>query len=189
MKKTLLLILILSVACLSSGQIVTHEIVSSKEYPDNTWTAYLKLDLKIQQGMEDVVTEGILLDTRIKNFSFYNKSDLSKCMFTADKSVSSDMVVDLINEIVQDNFDYISSSFASVWTSDRGKEIYFRIDNIANDIQRKQIEEALLEDDLITNAVINGDDCKIMTTGNFTPEYLQSILDMFGVEINPLSVK
>jgi hypothetical protein len=110
-------------------------------------------------------------------------------MFTADKSVSSDMIIDMINEIAQDNFDYVSSTFVSVWISDSGKEIFFQIDNIANDLQRKQIEEALVKDDLITNAVINGDDCKIMTIGNFTPEYLQTILDRFGVEISSTSIK
>jgi hypothetical protein len=46
-----------------------------------------------------------------------------------------------------------------------------------------------MKDELIINAVVNGDDCKIITTGNFTPEYIQTTLDRFGVIISPASIK
>jgi hypothetical protein len=189
MKKALLVCAIITISYLSFGQIRYFEINSSKQYPDNTWTAYLELDTTIQNGMQEVITDGIILNPQVKNFSFYNKFDLSKCMFTADISIEAEDIIDMINEIVLDNVDYVSKTFVNVWISENKKEILFQIEDIASDLQRRQIEEVLMKDELIINAVVNGDDCKIITTGNFTPEYIQTTLDRFGVIISPASIK
>jgi hypothetical protein len=189
MKRGFVLLFICLFAVSVSAQIVDFEIVSSKTYDNNTSTTYLTLVGDFDKALCDEIVSDLESYPEIQKFSFYDKTNPMKCMFTADLSFDAEIIVQLLNDIVANSVYNESPGFVNVWTSDSGKEIFFRIENIANDIQRKQIEEALVKDDLITNAVINGDDCKIMTIGNFTPEYLQTILDRFGVELSSSSIK
>lgn len=187
MRSLFLLFLILSVACYSTGQINSYRVVSSKEYADNTKTFYLEFDVSIDASMKEIITQELISNPQINHFSFYNKADLSKCMFTSDMSVDADMVVQMINDIIENNID--GSRFVNVWTNSTGQELFFQIEGITSDLQRKQIAEVLMKDTHIVNAVLNGFDCKIIVKQEITPEYVQIILDKFNVVINPASIK
>lgn len=188
MKNSILLLLVLlSVSYYSLGQINSYQVVSSKEYADNTQTAYLEFDVKIDASFKEAITEEIMSNPLISNFSFYNKTDLSKCMFSADMSIDVETIVQMINDIVDNYIEAEGGRFINVWNDSTGQEVFFQIDGVISDLQRKQLAEVLMKDSLIKNAVINGSDCKIITLQKVSPEYIQIILDSFDVKINQSS--
>jgi len=189
MKKFFILAVLSSITIGIQAQIVDFEIVSSKTYENNTRTSYLKLVGDFDKTMCEEIVSELESYPEIHKFSFYDKSNLMNCMFTAELSYDAEKIVQLINDMVENPGGGVSSGFVNGWENASGFEIFFQIDDIASDLQRRQIEEVLMKDTLIRNAVIIGDDCKIITTGNFTPEYLQTILDSFGVEISSSSIK
>ncbi len=187
MRNLFLLFLTLSIAGYSTGQINSYRVVSSKEYADNTKTFYLEFDASIDASMKEIITQELISNPQINHFSFYNKADLSKCMFTSERSVDAEMVVQMINDIIDNNMN--SGRFVNVWTNSTGQELFFQIDGITSDLQRMQIAEVLMKDSQIENAVVNGFDCKIIVKQEITPEYVQIILDKLNVVINPASIK
>jgi hypothetical protein len=189
MKKTILLLLILQAAFFCLAQTNSFQVVSSKVYENNTQTAYLNLNSKIDESMKEMITEEILSNPLISNFSFYNKSDMSKCMFTFDMSIDTETIVQMIYDIIEETSDVANGRFVENWTNSNEKGYYFIIDGITNDLQKNQIVEFLMKDQQITFAVINDSDCKIMTLQDITPEYVQTLLDNFDVTINPISIE
>lgn len=186
-------VLVLLFACVSffwcSAQIVHYDIVSSKTYENNTRTSYLTLVGDYDKTLCDEITSELESYPEIQKFAFYDKTNLMKCMFTAELSFDEEKIVQLINDIVDGGGNSGSLSFVNIWENTTGYEIFFQIDDITGDLQRRQIEEVLMKDPNITNAVVNSNDCKIFITELLSPDYIQAILDKFTVKIRPSSIK
>jgi hypothetical protein len=170
------------------SQVYSYTVTSSKEYPNNTRTSYIELDIKIDVSSKDFISQEILSNPLISNFSFYDKSDLSKCMFTYETSIDDITIVQMIYDFTDANNGGNDSRFSESWESENENEYFFQIDGINSDIQSKQIVEYLMKDQNIKNAVINSSGCKIITLQELTPEYIQKILDKFEVNISPESI-
>lgn len=189
MKKIFFLLFALQIAYFSFAQTNSYQVISSKEYPNNTKTSYIELDFKIGESNIDFITEEIISNPLISNFSFYNKSNSSKCMFTSDMSIETETIVQMIYDINETYYDNDNRKFIESWTNSTGMEYFFQIDGIINDLQRIQIAEALMKDKNITNAVINGSGCKILTSQDISPEYIEVILDKCEVGISETSIE
>jgi hypothetical protein len=189
MKKLFLLIVVSSLTVCAVAQIVSFDVVSSKTYDNNTSTYYLKLVGDFDKTMCEEIVSELESYPEIHKFSFYDKSNLMNCMFTAELSYDAEKIVQLINDMVENPGGGVSSGFVNVWENASGFEIFFQIDDIASDLQRRQIEEVLMKDTAILNAVVNLNDCKIIISQQLSPEYVQDILDKFGVKIRPNSIK
>lgn len=189
MKRVLLLLFVCFSSFVCFAQIVHFDIVSSKTYENNTRTFYLTLVGDYDKSLCDEISSELESYPEIQKFSFYDKTDLMKCMFTADLTFDAETIVQLINDIVVSGDNSNSLSFTSVWKNQAGYEIFFQIDDITSDLQRRQIEEVLMKDSKITNAVVNKDDCKIFSSEQLSPLYVQEILNKFSVEIRQSSIK
>jgi hypothetical protein len=189
MKRGFVLFFVFLFAVSVSAQIVDFEIVSSKTYDNNTSTTYLTLVGDFDKTLCDEITSDLESYPEIQKFSFYDNTDLMRCMFTADLAFDAEKIVQLINDMVVSGNNSNSLSFANIWKNQNGYEIFFQIDEIVSDLQRRQIEEVLMKDSRIMNAVVNMDDCKIISTELLSPLYIQDILNKFGIIIRQSSIK
>ena len=189
MKRVLFLLFVCFSSYVCFAQIVHFDIVSSKTYENNTRTFYLTLVGDYDKSLCDEISSELESYPEIQKFSFYDKSDLMKCMFTADLAFDAEKIVQLINDMVVSGNNSNSLSFANIWKNQNGYEIFFQIDEIVSDLQRRQIEEVLMKDSRIMNAVVNMDDCKIISTELLSPLYIQDILNKFGIIIRQSSIK
>ena len=98
----LLTIIVLSVIGVHA-QIKSFEIAASKVYENNTRTSYLVLSGNIDEEYAQIIVKELESNEEIQKFSFYDSSDLMKCMFTSDKSVTEAMIVDMINDVFYHN--------------------------------------------------------------------------------------
>lgn len=112
MKKTLLFLfyICLSITLLSQ-EVKVANIISEKEYPNNTKTCYVKLIHSISPDLDILIKNYVIeSDSRIINFSFFDKEDYSKFMYTSETSVTVDNIIEKINEAINQHIININAN-------------------------------------------------------------------------------
>ena len=103
MKKLLQLLLNLILFILlcfdTHSQVKLENIISEKIYPDNTRTCYIEVGINTFFYRENLTKE-IENHPKVIRFSFFDNTNLSNCMFTADVSFTADSIVCLMNNII-----------------------------------------------------------------------------------------
>jgi len=186
MKKAVLLtIIVLSVLGLQA-QIRSFTIDGSKVYENNTRTSYLTLVGELDKDMADVIVKELGSNPDIQKFAFYDKSNLMKCMFTADKSVDEQQIVDLINEVFETyNSDFGSSrKFSKIEVYPDNIVVYFKVDGLADISDLKSFVETLIGDSMIQSVELFDDGLfKLKADANLTPEYINQKLSSYKSKI------
>lgn len=102
MKKTLLFLFYICLSMtLLSQEVKVAYIISEKEYPNNTKTCYVKLGQSISPDLDTIIKKYVSeSDNRIITFSFFDKKDYSKLMFTSEISMTTDNIIEKINEAI-----------------------------------------------------------------------------------------
>ncbi len=86
---------------LLSQEVKVAYIISEKEYPNNTKTCYVKLGQSISPDLDAIIKKYVSeSDNRIITFSFFDKKDYSKLMFTSEISMTTDNIIEKINEAI-----------------------------------------------------------------------------------------
>jgi hypothetical protein len=137
----------------------TLKVVSSKEYENNTRTTYLVLSEKVSQEYVDIITTEISAQKEVKLFSYYDKTDYSKCMFTVDKSLTESMVVDLINQVIEehgensqrDERDFSNRGYINNYHITR-----FTLDTVVGEELLSEIVAILKESEIISDVEYKG---------------------------------
>lgn len=187
MKKAVLLtIIVLSVLGLQA-QIKSFTIDGSKVYDNNTRTSYLTLVGELDKDMADVIVKELESNSDIQKFAFFDSNNLMKCMFTADKSVDEEMIVDFINEVIsnygQEEKPLGSFSKAEIYSD--YMIVYFKVDGLSEADDLKSFFRVLDDDELILSVEIIDDGLfKLKTDLKLTPDYIQRMLAQFKSQIN-----
>jgi hypothetical protein len=188
MKKSILLIAISMFAICLNAQIKSFTIDGSKVYENGTRTAYLSIDGDFDADLASIVTAEIKSNPDFKNFSFYASPDFSKLMFTADKSLTEQMVVDLINEIAfgqSDDSRLKSLSFAKVEIINGNKVIYFECKGLNDQMHLKDFHEVLVGNpDIISVEIDDNQLFKLTLKNDIRPEYIQTVLKDYNAFID-----
>jgi hypothetical protein len=188
MKKSILLVAITMFAIVVNAQIKSFTVVGSKTYDDGTITAYLSLEVDIDADLADIVTAEIKSNPDFKNFSFYSRPDFTKLMYTADRSVTEQMVVDLINEIAfgqGDDSRLKSMSFAKVETINGNKVIYFECKGLDDQMHLKDFHQVLIgNSDIISVEMDDNQLFKLTLKNDIRPDYIQTVLKDYNAFID-----
>lgn len=188
MKKLFILFIAIVVAVMAHGQIRSFSIDASKNYENNTYTSYITLQGEIDSDMAEIITAELKLNSDIQKFSFYDKSNLLKCMVTANQAISETMLVDMINDIFDNQSKILLSEKREFLKSEVSNDVYkvsFLIDGLYNsELSNKICDDfkatSLFVDILITNESI----CELKSMVSIDFDLVEQIIISNGVTIN-----
>jgi len=101
MKKLLLAIVGVFIAYSVFSQISSYEIISSKEYENNTKTVYLNIVGDIESKSSEIIESKMESRYDIYRFAFYDKTNLNCFMFTSSIEVTESEIVESVNSIIR----------------------------------------------------------------------------------------
>lgn len=188
----LLTIIVLSVIGVHA-QVKSFEIAASKVYDNNTRTSYLVLSVDIDEEYAQMIVKELESNEGIQKFSFYDSSDLTKCMFTSDKSVTEAMIVDMINDVFYQNSvetPTLEGEFLKTYYENGQYMAGFKLTGIVNDDIKKEIYEGFYNTGIFTNIIIQDNlYCELYSASPIEFDFVSGIIRALGVEIAGESIK
>lgn len=187
----LLTIIVLSVIGVHA-QIKSFEIAASKVYDNNTRTSYLVLSGDIDEEYAQIVAKELESNEGIQKFSFYDSSDLMKCMFTSDMSVTEAMVVDMINDVFYRNYverQVSGKEFVKSYYENGQYMVSFKFTEIVNDDMQKEIYAGLKDTGIFTNITIEDNSyCELYSASPIEFDFVSGVIQEWEVEISEESI-
>jgi hypothetical protein len=178
MKKSITFFLIILFGLNLNAQIKSFIVDGSKEYVNKTRTSYLTFSGYIAPELSGVITTEMSKHPLILVFSFYDKTDYLKCMYTSDLRLDDQQVIDLINDIITQNTKPVAAyEFPNTVYSLDTKLVEIKIQGIKTEEHKKQIIQELLRYDQIITVEINKDNyCNIVMNKSMNSQKVKDIL-------------
>lgn len=177
----------LTISMFSYGQITSFKLISGKEYPNNTRTQYLQLDQTVDKDLHQIIKTELLNNPLITNFSFYDKSDYSMCMYSSDLSIDGDDIIVLINQVLESKTEIDKDANSKLNKNETVYYFYqYKIINNRNVNDQKQIISNLIQNQSIVDAKINNNNIlKIKSRQEMSLDEISQILSDFDFFISP----
>lgn len=178
----------MAIVLTTMSQIESFKTDSYKEYSDGTRTEYLTLDTRISKNAVEFVKAEVLKNSLVSNFSFYDKADFSKVMFSSESGYTAENLIIAINaalEICEAEQPDVNE------LDERGRyTATFQLKGVDNDTQVKNVYDLIKR--LGEYSEINIDQDMICVIKSYQPVNLveiQAVLNGVGVEIVKMSNK
>jgi len=186
MKKTILICTCILCSFVINAQITSSKLISTKTYENQTQTSYLVLSGYIQEDFKEDLTKQIENHPDIKKFSFYDNTNIMKCMFTSNLSINENQIVDLINDIISEySLQKIVDKNSMVEKSNSLYVLKFNILDIKNESQKQQILNSLTNNELVFSVDINSDNvCKLVLKEEIEIEFIVNIFEDLGLRVS-----
>ena len=186
MKKTFLFFIIILSGIIINAQVTSSNLLSQKIYDNKSQTTYLELSGFIPEYAKGDLTEQIENHPDIEKFSFYDNTNIMKCMFTSELSMDEKQVVDLINDIISEySLQKIVDKNSMVEKSNSLYVLKFNILDIKNESQKQQILNSLTNNELVFSVDINSDNvCKLVLKEEIEIEFIVNIFEDLGLRVS-----
>jgi uncharacterized membrane protein len=186
MKKTALFFIIILTGIILNAQVTSSNLISQKIYNDKNQTTYLELSGFIPEYAKEDLTKQIENHPDINKFSFYDNTNIMKCMFTSELSINKKQVVDLINDIISDySLQKVVNNNSTLGQDNSLQVLKFNILNIKDESQKQQALNALMENDWVSSANINSDNvCKLVLMKEMQMEFIVKVFEDLGLNVS-----
>ena len=189
MKKVVIIAVLLIIYFSTSAQVISFVTDSEKDYSDSTRTSYLTINGYIPDDARLIIEQEIISHPDVSNFSFYDNTNLMKCMFTSNASIDEKQIVEMINDIISD--------YSQLNPDQNIQQIVYRIDDnsfkfkisgIQNDEYKQKIIGELRLNEKVLSVDINLQNmCKMVVTKETDIQFVEKLFSELGLEITEIT--
>jgi len=175
------------------AQIDSYVVDASKVYENNTRTSYLTLYGNWDTKIAEIIQQEVIARPGVKEFSFYDASDLAKCMFISETSVDENAIVGIINEVIA-SFETEGENqdirvFGNSFYENEVYRVVFTLDGVQDHQVITEIYKAFKNDDDISDVNFNNDAWELFSPNQLSPCDIESLVKDWGLTISEESIK
>lgn len=189
MKKNLLLFLFAFLCYGMNAQVLSFTTDAIKEYEDNTRTSYLTLVGVVPAEIRPVIEIEIKSKPDVLNFSFYDNTNLMKCMFSSAISVDEKQIVEMINDVIEKySLSNTNQEIQQIGYKEADYAVKFKVSGIKDAEHRQNLINHLNLNDNIISVDINIQNiCKMVITKGTDISFIEKLFSELGLKISEIN--